>query len=81
MKKTLTLRERYLSDKRKKKIKIIALQIGLLILFFGLWELLAQTEVIDSFITSCPSRMFRTLKLLVKQDLFKHLGITLLECI
>ena len=76
MKKTLTLRERYLSDKRKKKIKIIALQIGLLILFFGLWELLAQTEVIDSFITSCPSRMFRTLKLLVKQDL-----LTLLECI
>ncbi len=81
MKKTLTLRERYLSDKRKKKIKIIALQIGLLILFFGLWELLAQTEVIDSFITSCPSRMIRTLKLLVRQDLFKHIGITLLECI
>ncbi|MCI8413545.1 MAG: ABC transporter permease [Clostridia bacterium] len=81
MKKTLSLREQYLLGKRKEKIKILAIQIAVLILFFGLWELLAQTGAIDSFVTSSPSRMLRTLKLLVRQDLFKHVGITLLECI
>ena len=81
MKKTRTLREQYLFDKRKDKIKILAIQIAVLISFFGLWELLAQTGVIDSFITSSPSRMLKTLKLLVRQDLFRHVGITLLECV
>lgn len=81
MKKTRTLREQYLFDKRKKKIQVLAIQIALLVLFFGLWELLAQTGAIDSFITSSPSRMFKTLKVLVGQDLFRHVGITLLECI
>ncbi len=81
MKKELTLRERYLLDKKKKRIKIIAIQIAVLVLFFGLWELLAQTGVIDPFFTSSPSRMLKVLKTLVRQDLFKHVGITLLECI
>lgn len=79
--KNFTLRERYLRNKRKEKIKILIIQIAVLVLFFGLWELLAYTEVIDSFITSSPSRILRTLKLLLRQDLFKHIGITLLECI
>lgn len=79
--KTRTLRENYLRNKRIEKIKIVLIQIAILVAFFGLWELLAQTEVIDSFITSSPSRMIKTLKLLVRQDLFKHIGITLLECI
>lgn len=80
-KKTRTLREQYIYDKRKKKIQILAIQIAVLVLFFGLWELLAATGAIDSFFTSSPSRMLKTLKLLVRQDLFKHVGITLLECI
>lgn len=81
MKKTLTLREKYLRDKRNRKIKILAIQIAVLVLFFGLWELLARTGAIDSFVTSCPSRMLKTLKLLAGQDLFRHIGITLAECI
>ncbi|MDE7395220.1 MAG: ABC transporter permease [Clostridiales bacterium] len=79
--KTRTLRETYLRNKRIEKVEIILIQIAILVAFFGLWELLARTGVIDSFITSSPSRMLRTLKLLVRQDLFKHIGITLLECI
>ena len=79
--KTRTLRETYLRNERLKKVEILLIQIALLVLFFGLWELLAKTEVIDSFITSSPSRMLRTLKQLFRQDLFRHIGITLLECI
>lgn len=76
-----TLREQYLFDKKKDKLIILAIQIAVLVLFFSLWELLARTGAIDSFITSCPSRMLKTLKLLARQDLFKHMGITLLECV
>ena len=76
-----TLREQYLFDKKKDKLIILAIQIAVLVLFFGLWELLTRTGAIDSFITSCPSRMLKTLKLLARQDLFKHMGITLLECV
>ena len=79
--KTRTLRETYLRNKRIEKVEILLIQIALLVFFFGLWELLAKTEVIDSFITSSPSRMLRMLGQLLRQDLFKHIGITLLECI
>ena len=79
--KTRTLRETYLRNKRIKKMEILLIQIALLVLFFGLWELLARTGVIDSFITSSPSRMLRMLGSLLRQDLFRHIGITLLECI
>ena len=81
MKKTRTLREQYLFDKRMEKLKIVLIQIAVLLFFFGLWELLARTGAIDSFFTSSPSRMLITLKQLVRQDLFRHVGITLLECI
>ena len=79
--KTRTLRETYIRNKRFEKIQILLIQIAILVAFFGLWEILARTEVIDSFITSCPSRMLKTLKQLFRQDLFRHVGITLLECI
>lgn len=81
MKKTLTLREQYLRKKRNRFIIILAAQMGILVAFFGLWQIFAVTGVIDAFITSSPSRMLATLSLLFKQDLWKHIGITLLECI
>ena len=81
MKKTRSLREQFLFDKRMEKVRIVALQIALLVFLFGLWEILARCEVIDAFITSCPSRMVKTLKLLLRQDLFRHVSITLIECI
>ena len=81
MKKTLTLREQYLRKKRNRFIIILAAQIGILVGFFGLWQIFAVTGVIDAFITSSPSRMLSTLALLFKQDLWRHIGITLLECV
>ncbi len=79
--KTRTLREQYLIRKRNEKIKVFCLQIALLVAFFGLWELLTAVGAIDPFITSSPSRMVKTLGLLFKQGLWRHIGITLLECV
>jgi NitT/TauT family transport system permease protein len=47
--------------------------------FVFLWEILAITGVIDSFIMSQPSRVFRTILNLGENNLLMHIGITCLE--
>lgn len=76
-----TAHERYLKKLKLDKIKILTIQIAVLVGFIGLWELLAATGAIDAFITSSPSRIIKMLGDLIHQDIFKHIGITLLECI
>ncbi len=74
-------RRAYLAKRRNDKITTVIFQVGLLIALVGLWELAAQTGAIDPFITSCPSRIFKTLAEIETSDLFVHIGYTLLECI
>lgn len=70
----------YLRKNRRYKILIHVIRIGLLAAILGVWELLAHFKVIDSFITSSPSRVIKTLADLYENGtLFKHIGITLLE--
>ena len=55
-----------------------------LILFFiiGLWEVLATLNVIDSFITSSPSKIISTINnLIYENNLILHMGITLYETV
>lgn len=72
-------RKKYLKRKRKNKITILATQIGILILFNLMWEFLAKTGKIDSFITSCPSQIIKTFANLTTNGLAKHLEITIIE--
>lgn len=53
-------RKEYLRKIRKNKISVITVQIGIVILFIVGWELLANQGMIDSFITSKPSRILDT---------------------
>lgn len=76
-----TERKQYLKKIRITKVSIIATQIILLVVFIVLWEVLANKGIIDSFITSKPSRMLNTFMNLSKNGLLKHLGITLYETI
>ncbi len=76
-----TPREKYLAKRRNDKIIVLLLQIGLLGALIGLWELAAKVGWIDSFITSCPSRIVKTLSGIAPAELFKHIGYTLAECI
>ena len=74
--------KRYLKGLRIKKILIITSQLSILILIFGLWELLARLEVIDTFIMSSPSRIIKTIgELYVSGSLFTHIFTTLGEAI
>ena len=74
-------RKKYLRKITITKVSVLATQITLVILFIVLWEVLANKGIIDSFITSQPSRMLKTFMNLSQNGLLEHLGITCYETI
>ncbi len=72
----------YLKKQKIRKLVVRITQIGILILFFGLWELSAYLEWADPFITSSPSRVIKSIaSLYTSGDLFVHIGATLWETV
>ncbi len=76
-----TEREIFLKSVKHKKWLILTAQVGLLLGLIVLWEACANLGIIDSFITSQPSRIVKTLINLSSNDLFLHLGVTCAETI
>ena len=74
-------RKKYLKKLKTKNILIIFTQLAILIGFLAIWEALANAKIIDSFITSQPSRIFDTLIHLGVNDLGKHIGVTVYETV
>ena len=72
-------RQKYLKKVKLRKVEIFATQIFIVITFIAIWEILAQTGKIDSFITSQPSRIVKTFMNLSSNDLLEHLRITCTE--
>ena len=74
--------KKYLKKVRQKKAFVLTSQITILIAFFAIWEILAVTGAIDTFILSSPSRILIQIGALFKNGtLFYHIGVTLLEAI
>ena len=71
----------YLKRTKLRKISIFVVQILLLGGFFAVWEICADLKMIDSFITSQPSRILKTFANLSSNDLLLHLGVTCYETI
>ncbi|MGI6706453.1 MAG: ABC transporter permease [Clostridia bacterium] len=72
----------YLKKVHHKKNAIRITRLVILVLFIILWEIAASRGWIDSFITSSPSRITRTLQNLWNEgSLFSHIGITLVETV
>lgn len=70
--------------KEQKRIKtnLILWQITLLVFILLLWEGLAKFKIINEFVFSCPSEIFKTLVNYIKADqLFKHVWISIYETI
>lgn len=75
-------RKKYLKNIKKEKIFIIFFQIMILISFLIIWEILAKFKIINTFLASSPSLIFKTLgKLVASNNLFTHIKVTLLETI
>lgn len=72
-------RKKYLKKIRLTKILTLFTQITIAVAFVALWEILANKGVIDSFITSQPSRMLKTFMNLSQNGLLEHLGVTCYE--
>lgn len=74
-------RKQYLKKIKKEKIIVITTQIVLIIGFICIWEVMANKGVIDSFITSSPSRIAKTFFNLAENDLIEHIKVTCIETI
>lgn len=72
----------FLSRIRRHRIIVLAARALILIVFILLWEICADTGVIDSFVFSSPSRIVRCfLEMVADRTIFLHIGITLYETI
>ena len=69
-------RQKYLKQIKLKKFLILATQIGIVIAFITIWEICANRGLIDSFITSQPSKILKTLMNLSEIKLLTHLWVT-----
>lgn len=74
-------RKKYLKKIKINKVTVLITQILVLVAFVVLWEILAETKVINSFITSSPSRIFRTFMNIKDNNLMMHLWVTAYETI
>ena len=66
-------RKNYLKKVKTKNVLVIFTQLAILVGFLLIWETLANAKVIDSFITSQPSRIWNTFAHLTSNDLLKHI--------
>lgn len=74
--------KKYLRKKKISKFVVLSIQLGILILFVALWEILAVNGLIDTFILSSPSRIGKTIaNLFTSGNLFYHIFTTLNEAI
>jgi ABC-type Fe3+ transport system permease subunit len=72
-------RKKYLRKQKTEKLLIKVIQFSIVIGFIVLWEVLANKGIIDSFITSQPSRIVKTFLNLSSNNLIEHIKVTCLE--
>ena len=74
--------DKYLKIIKRNKIIILFSQILLFIIIIFLWQFLSDKNIINSFITSNPKRVFNTIiKLYNENNLLFHIFITIKEII
>lgn len=72
----------FLKKGKRRKLLITLTQLLILIILIVMWELLAKYKIINTFISSSPSRIINTIIDLYKQNnLFNHIWITTYETI
>lgn len=72
--------KRYLKKIKKNKILIFTSQILITVLFFIIWQLLANFKLINTFISSSPLRVVKTIiNLHQTHNLYNHIFTTIYE--
>ena len=74
--------KKYLSNIKKRKYITRGLQILILIGFITIWQILADKEIINTFISSSPKKIITTLIELHKSNnIYHHIWVTFYETI
>lgn len=71
----------YLKKLKREKIFIFIFQILILVFFLSLWQILADKQVINTFIFSSPKKVLDTIINLTNKGLFLHIWTTVYETI
>lgn len=70
----------YLKNIKRRKRWILFLQLLIITLFIIIWQVCADLHIINTFITSSPKEVVKTIiNLNSSGDLWKHIGITFYE--
>lgn len=70
----------YLRKIKKRKTAVIIVQILIIILFLSLWQLAANKEWINTFLSSSPKEVINTfISLLNQNNIFNHIYVTVYE--
>lgn len=77
-----TEHEEFLRKRKKEKRIIIISQISIILFFLIIWEILAQTEIINTFLTSSPINVIKTIiNLHQTNGLYNHILVTVYETV
>ena len=71
----------FLKKRKRRKRFIIFIQLLILIIFLSIWQLLADYNLINTFLFSSPKDIFNTIISLSKSNLLDHIYITFYETI
>lgn len=72
--------KKYLKRIKLNKILVILVQLLILVSLLFIWQMLADMEIINTFITSSPKNVLRTIiDLYQHNNLFHHIWITIYE--
>jgi len=75
-------RRAYLKKMKIRRTATWIIRMLIVVLLFAFWEIAGNLKLIDSFVTSQPSRMVKTLvNLYTDGNLLLHIGVTCLETV
>jgi len=75
-------RRAYLKKMKIRRTATWIIRLLIVVLLFAFWEIAGNLKLIDSFVTSQPSRMVKTLvNLYTDGNLLLHIGVTCLETV
>jgi len=74
--------KQFLKEKKIKKYSILFWQTFLSVGFVVLWEVLARYDIVNTFLVSSPSQIYKLLVIYIADgSLFKHVGISVWETV
>ena len=72
----------YLKNIKREKVKVLLIQIALLVGILVLWEILANAGIIQTFLFSKPSDIYKLfIKYISNGELARHVGISVYETV